>query len=251
MCASALVAISLSGCLYMSTDRQISYGLAHYQMGLYNQAIPALASAANSLETDNPSDPRFVDVLIALGSMAQSEKRYDLADNFYLKALKAAEALQPVDNVRLRNALVNLGMYAMARERLQDAVPLLMRACTLSEKFENREFHAIDLDNLATAYQSLKQYQQASELQLSALKVVNELAGGNTLAGTKGTIHHNLATTYQELGRDAEAETSFKTALAILTSGGASVEPWRVATARRSYAKYLRKVGREKEAQEL
>ena len=183
--ALALMLVSLSGCLYMSTDRQVSYGLTHFEMGLYNQAIPPLVTAANSLEKENPSDPRFVDVLIALGSMAQSEKRYDLADNFYPKALKVAETLQPVDHVRLRNALVNLGMYSMSRQRLQDAVPLLIRACTLSEKFEKREFHAIDLDNLATAYHSLKLVQQASELQLKALQVVNQVTGENILARTK------------------------------------------------------------------
>lgn len=249
--ALALMLVSLSGCLYMSTDRQVSYGLTHFEMGLYNQAIPPLVTAANSLEKENPSDPRFVDVLIALGSMAQSEKRYDLADNFYPKALKVAETLQPVDHVRLRNALVNLGMYSMSRQRLQDAVPLLIRACTLSEKFEKREFHAIDLDNLATAYHSLKLVQQASELQLKALQVVNEVTGENILARTKGTILYNLATSYEELDRNAEAEQSFKRALAVLISGGASVESWRVEIARRSYAKHLRKNGREREAQEI
>lgn len=248
---AVLLLVLLSGCTLMSTDRQISYGLAHFKMGLNGQAIPPLVSAAAALERENPADPRLVDVLIALGTMAMSEKRYDFADNYFAGALKAAEGLQPPDPVRLRNALVNLGMYSLTRQRLQEAVPLLTRACTLSEKFEKREFHAIDLDNLASAYQSLKQIGRANELQSTALRVVNDVTDESMLARTKGTILHNLAATYEELGQDAEAEQTFKSALAVLISGGTSVEPWRVETARRSWAKFLRKKGREKEAQAI
>jgi len=39
---AAFVTVSLSGCLYFSTERQINYGLNHYEMGLYDLAIPPL-----------------------------------------------------------------------------------------------------------------------------------------------------------------------------------------------------------------
>src|SRR6185369_7189916 len=86
----ALSFLAICGCHYFSTEDQINYGLNHYKMGAYGEAIPALISAARSLEKENPPDPRLVDVLLALGSMAESERRDDLAADFYPRALKAA-----------------------------------------------------------------------------------------------------------------------------------------------------------------
>lgn len=249
--ALAALCLTIWGCHYFSTESQITYGLNHYEMGLYKQAIPPLISAAESLEKKSPPDPRLVDVLIALGNMAQSDKRDELAADFYPRALKAAEAVQPTDNTRLRNALVHTGMFYSYHKRAQEALPLLQRAAAISEKFDNREYHAIDLDNLALAHYNLKQYQQASELQLRALKVANELTSGRFLARTKGTILHNLGTSFIELGRNKEAEESFKQSIAVLTSAGSEVEPWRIETAKKSYAELLRKTGRAKEAPEL
>ena len=73
--ASIYFVALLSGCVTLSTERQINYGLNHYEMGLFNHAIPPLVSAAESLEKKSPPDPRLVEVLIALGEMAAGTKR--------------------------------------------------------------------------------------------------------------------------------------------------------------------------------
>jgi tetratricopeptide (TPR) repeat protein len=218
-------------------------------MRLYNIAIPPLMSAAKSLEGKDPPDPRLVDVLIALGTMAMSEKRNDLATDFFPKALKAAEKLSPPDSRRLRNALVNLGMFYSDNDRAADAIPILERAAVISEKFpaSEREFYAIDLDNVASAHQNLKQWAEALELEQKSLEAANPLTTGKYLASTKGTILHNLGRSYMELGRNAEAESNLKQAIAAL-SAGPDVEPWRIKTAKASYADLLRRTGREKEA---
>jgi tetratricopeptide (TPR) repeat protein len=239
--------LGVCGCQYFSTDYQITYGLNHYQMGLFDIAIPPLMSAAKSLEGKDPPDPRLVDVLIALGTMAMSEKRNDLATDFFPKALKAAEKLSPPDTRRLRNALVNLGMFYSDNDRAADAIPILERAAVISEKFppSEREFYAIDLDNIASAHQNLKQWAEALELEQKSLEVANPLTAGKYLASTKGTILNNLGRSYLEIGRNAEAEANFKQAIAVL-SAGPNVEPWRIRTAQDSYADLLRRTGREK-----
>ena len=207
---TAITALSLvlPGCHYFNTESQINYGLNHYKMGLYNQAIPPLISAAKSLEGEDPPDPRLVEILLALGDMADSEKRNDMAADFYPRALKAAEALKPVDNERLRNALVHTGMFYSYHERAAEAVPLLEHAAALSARFDDQEFYAIDLDNLACAHQNQKQYEKAVELQSKALKIADKLPTAKY--PNKGTILHNLGSSYMELGRFKEAETSLK-----------------------------------------
>jgi hypothetical protein len=102
----------VAGCLASSTEQQINYGLNHYEMGLWGPAtIRPLVSAANSLETANPPDPRLSRILLALGTTAESHIRDDLAADFFRRALKTAEALRPVDEAQPRNALVDLGLF--------------------------------------------------------------------------------------------------------------------------------------------
>jgi len=241
--------LATSGCHYFSTDSQINYGLTHYKIGAYNQAIPALMSAAKSLEKKSPPDPRLVEVLIALGEMVQIKEGNDLAADFYLRALNAAEALQPADKGRLRNALVHLGVFYCNHERAQDAIPLLERATAISTTLDDQEFQAIDLDNLAYAYQNLRQYEIAVELQLKALTVANQLPVEKF--STRTIILLNIGNSYKELGRYKEAENSFKESIAALTSKGREAEPRLVKTAKKSYADLLRRMSRGEEADKL
>lgn len=237
--------IALPGCVYFSTDRQINYGLSHYEMGLPGHAIPPLIEAARSLEKDNPPDPRLVDVLVALGNMAQQDKKNDLAADFFSRALKAA------DTRRLRNALVNTGLFRQKHGQSAEALPLLQRAADISGHDDQPILHAIDLDNLAQAHSSLGQFQTAVGLQQEALDIAIRTTDGQYLARTRGTILHNLGDTYAELGREQDAEACFRQAIATLSAGGREVEAWRLDRARKRYAELLRKAGRDKEAQVL
>lgn len=241
--------IALSGCVYFSTDRQISYGLNHYKMGLPGHAIPPLIEAARSLEKEDPPDPRLVDVLIALGNMAHQDKRNDLAADFFSRALKAAEALHPSDRQRLRNALVNGGNFKLQLGRPAEAQPLLQRAVAISRDDDQPILHAIDLDNLAQAHSGLGEFQTAIGLHREALDIAMRTSDAPNLARTRGTILHNLGNDYAQLGRMEDAEACLRQSIAILSAGGREVEAWRIERARTGYAELLHKSGRDKEAQ--
>ena len=64
-------------------------------------------------------------------------------------------------------------------------------------------------------------------------------------------ILHNLASAFVELNRYVEAEANFKKSLAVLQSAPAEVEPWRLEMTKKSYADFLHRIGRLKEAQEI
>ena len=245
---AAVVCVVATGCA-MNTDQQIAYGLNHYNMGLYNQAIPPLMSAADSLEGKAPPDPRLVDVLVALGVMAQGTGRGDLAKDFYPRALKAAEALKPADTVRLRNSLVHLGTLYI-EDRPSDAVVLLERAEKLSRGMDDQVIHAIDLDNLAQVHQSLKEYPRAIALSTEALRVVEQNPQQKYAGRTKGVILYSLALSYRDMGDVKQAEALFKQSLSVLRAAP-DVEAWRIKTVITNYAQLLRRTGRGQEAAQL
>src|SRR6476646_610961 len=100
LCLSVGVAMTLSGCL-MRTDQKIAYGLSHYEMGLYGLAVPPLLQAADRIVDDDPTDPRLPPVLDALGHMAASTRRPDLAERFFRRDLAKCERLEPPDDEAL------------------------------------------------------------------------------------------------------------------------------------------------------
>ena len=193
---TAITALSFisPGCHYFNTESQIDSGLNHYEMGLYNQ-VSLLSSQPPMAERGGPPNPRLVEILLALGDMAQSEKRNDMAADFYPRALKAAEALKPVDNERLRNAFVRTGMFYSYHERAAEAYRC--RACRSTVGGIRRSgVFAIDLDDLAFAHQNQKRYEKAVQLQSKALKIADKLPTAKY--PNKGTILHNLGSSYME-----------------------------------------------------
>jgi tetratricopeptide (TPR) repeat protein len=244
--AAGLCAL-LAGCMTLSTDQQVAYGLNHYSMGLYNQAIPPLVSAASSLEGRNPPDPRLSDVLVALGNMAQATGREDLAENYLPRAVKAAEAIAPPDPTRLRNSLVHLGSFYTGKKP-SEAVPLLERAERISATLNDPVLNAIDIDNLAGAHRALKDYAHAISLGQRALQVIEQHPGAKLAGRTKGTILSNLGESYAGARDQQRAESCFKQSLEVLRAAPSEVEAWRLKEAVRRYSDFLRSVGREKEA---
>ncbi len=252
---SLLALIFVSGCVAFSTERQVNYGLNHYRMGLYNQAIPHLVDAANSLEQTSPPDPRLVDVLIALGVMAESKKRNDLAADFYPRALKAADTIKPADITRVRNALVYSGIYYLGQHRYGDAEPLLQRVVTITAQDQSfpRMLHAIDLDNLSLAYSGLGRYAEAEALSARALHVLDKTIVNADTIKTRGVIFYNLAYLLDQQRRDTEAESLYLQALNTLAPPGHTpiAETWRIDTVLQNYANFLHRIGRDKEAKAL
>ena len=130
--------------------------LVHYDMGLWGPAT-------------DPPDPRLPRILLALGTMAASQQRDDLAQNFFRRALRAAEALRPPDPTQTRNALVDLGLFYQRRGRSTNALPFLEGAVDISAGLPEPALHAIDLDNLALALDQLKRHSEANALSRKAL----------------------------------------------------------------------------------
>ena len=242
----------LSGCQYFSTDSQINYGMNHYKMGLYDRAIPYLLSAVKELENKEPTDPRLPQILIALGNMAISTKEENRVEDFFQRALKAAEKLTPTDTVQIRNALVHLGLYYHAHDREQEAVPLLKRASLISEDSANQVLYAIDLDNLGQAIDKLGRHEEANQLSLKALNVLDSLTQGEEEVKARGVILYNLAWSYMTQQKFSDAEQLYKQALNLLEDkASAQVESWRIKTVLKGYAKLLRQTNRIEEAKTL
>jgi tetratricopeptide (TPR) repeat protein len=240
----------LAGCL--STDQLIGTGLAHYKMGADGAAVPRLLQGVRELEQSNPTDPRLVTALIALGEMAASDKKYTLSEDFFRRALAKAESLQPPDDTLLRNANVSIGFFYLNRDRSEDAALFFERTLIISERNGSwkRTLYAVDLDNLAVARFRTNRFNEADDLSLKAIAILEGMQTDQEVAKHKGLVLSNLAYSYQKQGRNSEAETLFRRSLEILDPpGGPPVgEAWRIKGLRKVYADFLRQQNRNEEA---
>jgi tetratricopeptide (TPR) repeat protein len=221
-------------------------------MGLYNQAIPALVSAENSLAKTNPPDPRLPQIQIALGDMASAENRTDLAEKFYKKALISSEHLAVPSQTLVRNSLVHGGNFYLHLDRPAEALPLLLRAAAISERASGfpRTLYAIDLDNLAQAHMGLGREKEGRVLCLQALQVLDNANSETEAPKARGIIYFNLGVSHEKQHENAEAESYFKKSLEVLSPrlGPKAGSPGEIRTLVNEYAGFLRGLGRIDEA---
>ncbi len=246
--ACALVALLLCACV--TTDSDLNSGIWHYRAGLYGEAIPRLLRSVPALERSNPADPRLPDAYVALGDMAAADKRLDLAEQFYGKAVAAATSHHADVTWLNRNAAVHAGNFFLNQNRFTEALPLLQRAARLSENDAGtpRVLHAIDLDNLSVAQAGLKDYAQADVSSTGALRLLDTLEPSPQHLATRGVVLYNRAMLLADQGQVAEADAAFKQALALVTQNG---EAWRRKVIVVEYGAFLRKQGREADAKAL
>jgi tetratricopeptide (TPR) repeat protein len=248
---SLITAILLSSCASVNTTQKTNYGLRYYKIGLYPQALPSLEAAARGLENESPTNPRYVDVLIALADISLNAKSKEAAENYYKKAVKVAEQLSASETTRLRNSLNNLG-YFYQYSRPAEALPLFHRAADISKSSTDRVIHAIDLDNLGLAYHGVKNFERGLAFSEQALELISIVKTGEYIARTKGVILYNIAYSYKEIKQNAKAEEYFKQSLSTLRSAPTTeVEPWRISQVVKIYAELLKNEGRSSEANEL
>lgn len=238
----------LFGCA--STSQNIDSGLWHYNAGLYDEAIPRLLSGTESLNKSNPSDTRLPSAYLALAHMAANDKRFDIAEKYYKQAISVAEKYNSNDKRIIRNVSSSAGNYYLDNRQYSEAIPLLERAVAISKNNESiaRKLYAIDLDNLGLANDAVGHHVETDILSQKALNVLSTLSSTPEILSIRGVVFYNIAYRNAERGNVTEAKQYYKRALSdILVSD----ESWRIKTVKTNYSEFLKKLGRNAEAEEV
>ncbi|MFB2801351.1 tetratricopeptide repeat protein [Shewanella seohaensis] len=238
----------LFGCA--SADQNIDSGLWHYNAGLYDEAIPKLLSGTESLYKSNSSDARLPAAYLALANMAANDKRFDIAEKYYKKAISVAEKYNSGDARIMRNVTSSAGNYYLDNKQYSEAIPLLERALEISKNNDSiaRKLYAIDLDNLGLANDAVGHHVEADTLSQQALTVLSNLSSTPEIVSIRGVVFYNIAYRSAERGNVTEAEKYYKLALADIS---VSSESWRIKTVKANYAEFLKKLGRNAEAEAI
>lgn len=248
-----MLALAATGCM-VRTDRKIAYGLSHYEMGLYNVAVGPLLEAADRIEDEDPTDPRLPAVLDALGHMAASMDRPDLAEGFFRRGVEKTARLDPPDDRETYRALTSFGDFLRVQERSAEAIPLLERARDISASWnDDRLGHAIALDNLSLAYADAGRWDDAMAASASACEVLDAMPPSADVTRTRSVVLYNRAANLAIQGEHEAADAEFRDAIQTFEQANAQQarEGWRLGVMLRRYAAFLRERGREADAERI
>jgi len=211
-----------------------------------------------------------------LAQFYTSRQRYSEAEPLFKRALEILEKAEPGRNSSLPYHLNEFAKFYQDQGKYDAAGELYQRAVALAERYCGPEHASTiqSLNDLAALHRARGQYVEAEAIYRRALLAVEKTAALKTAYYLKPwkrlmwkrrvlnsiirnvrsplvTALSHLAECYEDQEKYAEAEPLRRRSIEITEEVWAKITPWFLADALENYARLLRKLGREAEAEEL
>eukprot|EP01122_Echinamoeba_exundans_P012774 TRINITY_DN542_c0_g1_i4.p1 TRINITY_DN542_c0_g1~~TRINITY_DN542_c0_g1_i4.p1 ORF type:complete len:1450 (+),score=311.88 TRINITY_DN542_c0_g1_i4:280-4629(+) len=140
---------------------------------------------------------------------------YEIAEDFYQKALVAAEKVNPRNEVTLADVLDGLGYVQRLRGKYIDAAKTLERCLELKRRLlkEDDGSLATSINNLAIVFRKQGKYERAEELYNNALAIRLKIFG--TTHADVAQSYNSLGCLYQDQGKFEIAEKNLMEAIRL------------------------------------
>ena len=182
-------------------------GRLQHRRGEYTLAEAHFEAALAGVDRSDLAVPAAIvaDLSLAASSWGDVERALSLAQDAAEMAEQsgAPRALCQANNL--------LGMFAVAQDRLDDALEHLENGRSLAEQQGDDDLLVAALNNLALAHRARGDLPQAESLTSSALALCTSMGDRHREAA----LHNNLADLLQAMGRGEEAMDHLKSAVAI------------------------------------
>jgi putative nucleotidyltransferase with HDIG domain len=177
-----------------------------------------------------------------LGILANTQGDHDLASTHYARSLAAFESSG--DEKGRAIAYHNLGMVSADRRRWDDADTYFRSALQLARALGDVHLTGLCLLNHSEVHLARQRFEEARHNAETALAIFDQL--GTRL--DKADAYKVLGVVYRETGRQALAESRFRTAIELAVSTGSVLGE---AEASRELARLYQGMGRNQEALQL
>jgi tetratricopeptide (TPR) repeat protein len=216
----------------------------------YKRCLPHAQECARLIEQEHLSSYAARRLLNHTGIYLSEHARYAEAEAFYQQSLCIMEDVLGSDHPDVAYPLNNLANLYAEQGKYAEAEPLYQRALHIDERAYGSDHPnvAYELNNLANLYFEQGKYAEAEQLYQRALRIrEQELGPDHPLTASP---LHGLAILYTRQDNYAGVEPLYQRALHIWEQAfGPEHSLTKMVV--RNYAGFLRKVGRETEAQEL
>ena len=185
-------------------------GLALYNIGHYDGAVPPFKEALKRLKAIPGTEIYKAGCLANLGSVYQRTGRFPEAEVNYKDALRVFKAIHGTEIDQAR-CLMNMGIVYGSTGRFPEAEVNYKDALRMFELIRGTEiYQASCLMNLGNVYRSTGRFPEAEANHKDALRMFKVIPGTER---SQARCLTNLGSAYQSVGRFPEAEVNFKDAL--------------------------------------
>jgi len=180
----------------------------------YDFAEASYKKALDILSQQKEADTKLVETMKAgmlhqLGMVAQEQRQYKQAEEYYKKALEIFIRFN--DRLEQSEAYHQLGYLAQEQRQYEQAEEYYKKALEIKIEFNDRYKQASTYHQLGRVAQEQRQYKQAEEYFKKALEIYIEFNDRFEQAIT----YHNLGSIAQEQRQYEQAEEYYKKALEI------------------------------------
>lgn len=134
----------------------------NYYLGKFSEALVYLDSSNNYLDyTKDPIDYTALNLNLK-GSYYLALNKLDSAKYFHQKALKIIENEMTENSNKTRASIkTNLATLFLLQANYNEAIPLFLESSAISEKYQDFENSIVSLNNVATCFKELKDFDEA------------------------------------------------------------------------------------------
>jgi tetratricopeptide (TPR) repeat protein len=164
-------------------------------------------------EQMQPQDGRLVATIGLMGMNYRMQKRFDEAEQQYLKALKVSEKLLGTTNLQTMYALSALGQFYFETKNYPQTVEYMSRSLALAQTLYGPTYGYELLDMIAQAYKEQHMFDKAEDAYKRMLAADETKNGPSSPSSAAGLEH--LGVLYCDMGKYEDARSSLERAVAI------------------------------------
>ena len=157
-------------------DVNINKGITLSEIGEHEKALTLFLSTLkiiDELESTSANNLNKNSAYISIGNIFFDKKKFELAIEYYKKALKISEEAK--NNNAVSVALGNIGIVYGAQNELDTAAFYFQKQLDLQKKIGNKTGISTALGNLGIVFTLKKNYKKALEYQFKSLDIATEM----------------------------------------------------------------------------
>jgi tetratricopeptide (TPR) repeat protein len=214
-------------------------------LGRYEEAASRLNEALRLKESElGPNAAAVAETHFALGRLDLLQKSYPAAEEQFKKAQTMLEAAYYPEHAKVGPVVEHLAECYLAQGRLEEAEPLLKKALEIHQKTSRADRP----DILHVTGRLIHLYEKTGKWTDAEALLKKAVTAADTPWGPVEDFLYDQAITFQELGKNEDAEKSFKRSVDAYRQRA----KWRgLEQVLRAYADFLKKLGRTQESDQL
>ena len=187
-----------------TAQETVQSAIISHSLHNYREAEERYTEALQQAEREGKTD-QAVQALKGLGMLKMNQGNDEQSASNYKKAVELESSIPNLDPVKAADTIISLATAYRNLNRDSEAEPLYIKALSLAEKSENKEYQSIALDHLATMYRYEGKLANADEMSKRAVTLAQAHFGMKSANTAQAMANRGMILGIQAKYKEAES----------------------------------------------